>query len=90
MLYLQVFVSTAWDCYFLFKDNLYSRWAKDQIVRNLHDHLDYLFEEQGKNCPDISEMVNELFQTKLTTKNYNDCAQKGQFIEKYTQIFSKL
>lgn len=88
MMYIQIFVSTAWDLYFLLKDYYYKSKGVTEISLDIKGHLESLFKQQGRDCPDISEMVTQLKFTQLKSEEYWNCPQKDEFVEKYTNLFS--
>lgn len=88
MTYIRVFTSTAWNLFFLYRDSLYKGKSEAYISSDLKEHLGFLFEQQGREFPDVSEMVKDLKLTRLQTESFYDCQQMNDFVEKYTGCFS--
>ena len=88
MTYIRVFTATAWSLFFLYKDTLYKGKSVADISLDIKDHLGFLFEQQGRDFPNVSEMVREPIATRLQSNNCYNCPQMNEFIEKYTVLFS--
>lgn len=88
-MYLQVFISTMWDLFFLSKDHYYKGKTTSEITNDIRENLKFLFEQQGKQFPEITEMVRELLSTRLNSANFTDCEQKREFIKKYIDMYSQ-
>ena len=85
MTFIYVFVATTWDFYFLLKDNFYKGKSVAEISLDIESHLAFLFYQQGREFPDISDMIKELKMTHLLPQNaFFDCSQKSAFVNKYT------
>ncbi len=89
MYYIRTFVSTAWDLYFLLKEYDYKSKSVADISLDIKGHLESFFTQHGKECPDISEMVKQLKFTQLKSEKYWDCPQKDEFVETFSEIFSR-
>ena len=85
-MYIRVFISTAWDVYYLFYCN--KKMTTQEISASLLEDLDFFFTQQDKPVPNIDGMVRELRSIKPGDKYY-DCDAKRQFVEKYTSIISQ-
>ena len=59
------------------------------ISSDIKGHLESLFTQQGRDCPDLSEMVRDLKFSRINMEAYRDCPQKNEFIDKYSEIFSR-
>ena len=81
----------VWDLFFLFKDNFYKSKSVTEISSDMRSHLGFLFEQQDRDFPDISEMIKDLKKNGLQLQStvFYDCKQKEDFIIKYTGIFSR-
>lgn len=89
MLFVKIFIGTSWDLYFLYKDNLYRKKTITEVSEDILNDLGFLFTQQGKDLPDITDMVRELFNTFLKEEDFVDCEQKRLFIEKYYGVYSQ-
>lgn len=87
MSYISLFVATAWDVFFTYKDNLYKGKSVAEISSDIKDQLQDLITQHKRTFPDISEMIRELKLTQLRTTNFKECEEKDQFIKKFTNIF---
>ena len=88
MLYVRVFLATAWDLFFLLKDSIYKGKSVDFISSDIRDHLGFFFEQQNRDVPEITAMVKELKFIAMQSGGSFDCAQREEFINKYTVLFS--
>lgn len=88
-MYLQVFISTVWDLFFLSKDHYYKGKTTSEIARDIRENLGFLFEQQGKQFPEITEMVRDLLTTRLDSADFTDCEQKREFIKRYVGVYSQ-
>ena len=89
MLYIKVFIATAWDIYFLSKSDYYKSMSIQDVVEDISNNLGFLFDQQHAVMPDISEMVRGLFQIHLPSNDlFFDCDEKKRCINKYFSQFS--
>lgn len=89
MQYIRLFTSTAWRLYFLYKDSLYKGKNVAEISLDIKDHLGFLFEQQGRDIPDLSEMVKDLKDFRLRSYDGSDSQLMNEFIDKYTDLFTR-
>lgn len=89
MNFLNLFVATAWDIYFVFGKQsgyyLLPKKLNDDIIMYIGNFI----VNHGYEIPNLSSMVNELAQIDLNLNNFSHCDQKDIFVIKYSTILQR-
>ena len=87
--FLDLFVATAWDIYFVFGRQSAYYLFPDRLKNDIIMYIGGFITFQNYEIPNLTDLSKELSQIDINLPNFSFCEEKDRFVSKHTALLKE-